>query len=137
MHEGEHRQDHAHHAGHDHADEPGEKGLTYYQAMEVAVRELLIEKKLITADELRAAVELMDARSPALGARVVAHAWVDAGFRQRLLEDAAAACRELGIDVGSTKLVAVENTGEVHNVLVCTEDASRLSSRLVQEQELP
>lgn len=121
MQEREHRQDQAHHpAGHGHADEPDEGELSYYQAMEVAVRELLVEKKLVTADELRAAVELMDARSPALGARVVAHAWVDAGFRQRLLEDAAAACKEIGIDVGLTRLVAVENTDEVHNVLVCT-----------------
>ena len=120
MHEREHEQHHDHHTGHAHAAEADEAELTYYQAMEVAVRELLIEKKLITADELRAAVELMDCRSPALGARVVARAWVDPDFKQRLLENATAACAELGIDVGSTKLVAVENTKEVHNVLVCT-----------------
>lgn len=115
-----HEHEHGHHAGHAHPAEADEAQLSYYQAMEVAVRELLIEKELITADELRAAVELMDSRTPALGARVVARAWVDPGFKQRVLENATAACAELGIDVGSTKLVAVENTEEVHNVLVCT-----------------
>lgn len=118
MQEREPEHDHDHH--HPHAREADEGELSYHQAMEIAVRELLIEKQLITADELRAAVELMDSRSPALGARVVARAWVDPSFRQRLLENAPAACAELGIDVGSTKLLAVENTDQVHNVLVCT-----------------
>lgn len=115
-----HAHGHDHDAEHDHVHSADDAPLTYYQAMEVAVRELLIEKKVLTADELRAAVELMDARSPALGARLVARAWVDASFKQRLLENASAACAEIGLDIGSTKLVAVENTEDVHNVLVCT-----------------
>lgn len=120
MQDHEHVHPHDHHAEHDHPDAVDDAALTYYQAMEVAVRELLIEKKILTADELRAAVELMDARSPALGARLVARAWVDPSFKELLLENASAACAELGLDIGSTKLVAVENTQHVHNVLVCT-----------------
>jgi nitrile hydratase len=63
----------------------------------------------------------MDSRTPALGAKIVAHAWADAAFKARLLADAKSACAELGIDTGSlAALVAVENTDTVHNVVVCT-----------------
>ena len=62
--------DHSHAHGHDHL--PDRDGpLSDYQLMEIAVRELLIEKGILTADEIRRAVEAMDARSPATGARVV------------------------------------------------------------------
>jgi nitrile hydratase len=94
--------------------------LTYYQKLEIAVRELLIEKGLITPDEVRRTVEAMDARSPALGAKIVARAWTDSDYKTRLLEDGSAAARELGIEVGVTKLVVVENTSQVHNLVVCT-----------------
>ena len=62
----------------------------------------------------------MDARSPALGARVVVRAWTDPAFKARLLANGTAACEELGIEMGPTKLVVVENTPEVHNLIVCT-----------------
>jgi nitrile hydratase len=94
--------------------------LSYWQVMEIAVRELALEKGLITAAELQAQVERMDARSPADGAAVVARAWTDPDFRARLLADASAATREMGFDIGSLNLIAVENTAEVHNVIVCT-----------------
>ena len=61
--------------------------LTYYQAMEVAVRELLIEKGIVSADEVRRQVEDMDGRNAGMGAKVVAHAWVDPAYKQRLLTD--------------------------------------------------
>ncbi|MDJ0969753.1 MAG: nitrile hydratase subunit alpha [Kiloniellales bacterium] len=106
---------------HDHAPPPDQDGpLSYYQVMETAVRELLIEKGILTADEVRAAVEAMDARSPAIGARVVARAWTDPAFKERLLADGSAACAELGVDMGPTHLVVVENNPQVHNVIVCT-----------------
>ncbi|MDJ0944990.1 MAG: nitrile hydratase subunit alpha [Kiloniellales bacterium] len=106
---------------HDHTPPPDQGGpLSYYQVMETAVRELLIEKGVLTADEVRATVEAMDARSPAQGARVVARAWCDPAFKARLLADGSAACAELGIDMGPTHLVVVENGPEVHNVIVCT-----------------
>ncbi len=94
--------------------------LTYYQAMEGAVRALLIEKGIISADEVRAAIEAMDARGPAQGAKVVARAWSDPAYKARLLADGTAACEELGIDMGPTRLVVVENLEKLHNVIVCT-----------------
>ncbi|WP_226782570.1 nitrile hydratase subunit alpha [Oceaniglobus trochenteri] len=94
--------------------------LTYWQCMEIAMRELLIEKGVTTTAEIAAQIDAMDARSPADGARVVARAWCDPAFRQRLLADASAASRELGFDIGALRLIAVENTQDVHNVIVCT-----------------
>ena len=94
--------------------------LTYWQRMEIAVRELLVEKGVMTAEEIARQIDAMDARSPANGARVVARAWVDEAFKARLLEDAPAACAELGIDIGPLKLLVVENTRDTHNMIVCT-----------------
>ncbi|MBI3798144.1 MAG: nitrile hydratase subunit alpha [Deltaproteobacteria bacterium] len=95
--------------------------LTYYEKRVYAIQSLLIEKGLMTADEVRRAVEDMDARTPALGAKVVARAWVDPAFKARLLTDAKAAVTELGIDTGTlSTLVAIENTEKLHNVVVCT-----------------
>ncbi len=94
--------------------------LSYYQAMEVAVRELLIEKQILSADEIRRQVEDMDSRTPARGAKVVAAAWSHPDFRARLLADGNAALEELGLDRGPYKLVVVENSPAVHNVIVCT-----------------
>ncbi len=90
------------------------------QLLAEAVRELLIEKNVITADEVRRQIEDMDARNPAQGARMVARAWVDPAYRQRLMADGAEAGRELGVPVDGTKLVVVENTPEQHNLIVCT-----------------
>jgi nitrile hydratase len=117
--------DHAHEHGHDHAPHPPARPdtddtLTYYKAMEVAVRELLIEKGIITPDDVRRAIEAMDARSPAQGARVVARAWTDPAYKARLLADPNAAIKELGIEPGVYKLVVLENTPQVHNLVVCT-----------------
>lgn len=93
---------------------------TQYELLESAVRELLIEKGVFTADELARAIAAMDARSPALGARIVARAWTDPAYKARLLADGSGAARELGIDVGPTRLLVVENTAHVHNLVVCT-----------------
>jgi len=114
-----HDDDHDH--GHAHPAPPDQDGpLSDYQLMEIAVRGLLVDKGILTADEIRREVEKMDARSPAQGARVVAHAWVDPAYKARLLAGGTAACEELGIDMGAVKLVVVENTADVHNVIVCT-----------------
>jgi nitrile hydratase len=94
--------------------------LTYYQTMEVAVRELLIDKGILTADEVRRQIEDMDGRNAGLGARMVARAWVDPNYKQRMLTDGNAAAEEVGLDHGAYKLVVVENTRDVHNVIVCT-----------------
>ena len=93
----------------------------YYDIMETAVRELLVERQLIGPDEIRRQIELLDSRSPALGARVVARAWVDPAFRARLLADGRKACEELGISFyDDTQLIVLENTDKVHNLIVCT-----------------
>ncbi len=93
---------------------------SYFQLMEVSLRELLVEKGIVTEAEVAAAVEDIRSRSPERGARVVARAWIDAGFRQRLLANGTQACEELGLDVPALKLVVVENTPAVHNMVVCT-----------------
>jgi nitrile hydratase len=93
---------------------------SYFQLMEVSLRELLVEKGIVTDAQVAATVEDMRARSPERGAKVVARAWVDASFRKTLLENGSKACEMLGLDVPALKLVVVENTPEVHNVVVCT-----------------
>ncbi|HEX6158238.1 MAG TPA: nitrile hydratase subunit alpha, partial [Burkholderiales bacterium] len=70
--------------------------LSYFQLMEVSLRELLVEKGILTNEQVDAAVEDMRSRTPERGAKVVARAWVDAGFKQRLLQDGTKACEELG-----------------------------------------
>lgn len=127
----DHDHDHDHHHGHGHA--PGSLSpsghpyrrdqdgpLTDAQAMEIAVRELLLEKAILTEAEIAAAIARMDARSPADGARVVARAWADPAFKARLMANGSAAAAELGCTVDALKLVVVENTPGVHNVVVCT-----------------
>jgi nitrile hydratase len=94
--------------------------LTYWQQIEIAIREILVEKGVTTAAEINAQIAAMDARSPADGAAVVARAWVDPDFRDRLLENGSKAASELGFDIGPMKLIAVENTAETHNIVVCT-----------------
>jgi nitrile hydratase alpha subunit len=93
----------------------------YFEILEIAVRELMIEKGPITADDLRRQLEILDSRSPILGAKVVARAWVDPAFKARLLVDGSAACEELGITMyDDTKLIVLENTPTLHNLVVCT-----------------
>jgi len=94
--------------------------LTYWQQMEIAVRELLIEKGVTTAQEINAQIDAMDARTPSNGAAVVARAWTDPAFREALLADASAATRDMGFDIGSLRLIALENTADAHNMVVCT-----------------
>ena len=94
--------------------------LTYWQNMEISIRELMIEKGIFTELEIMHAIDSMDSRSPADGAKVVARAWTDPEFNARLLADGSAASREMGFDIGAMRLIAVENTKTVHNVIVCT-----------------
>jgi nitrile hydratase subunit alpha len=94
--------------------------LSYFQLMEISLRELLVEKGILTNERVDAEVENMRQRTPARGAKVVARAWVDADFRKRLLENGTKACEELALDIPALKLVVVENTPQVHNAIVCT-----------------
>jgi nitrile hydratase len=121
-HDHDHPHSHGHVAPHRHPPlRPDQDDtITYWRAMEIAVRALLIEKGILGADEIRRAVEDMDSRTPLQGARVVAKAWTDPEYRKLLLSDGNAACEALGIEGGAYKLVVVENTDDVHNVIVCT-----------------
>jgi nitrile hydratase subunit alpha len=94
--------------------------LTYFQLMEISLRELLVEKGVVTEEEVAEEVEAMRKRGYERGARVVARAWVDAGYKQRLLANGSKACEELGLEIPALKLLVVENTPEVHNAIVCT-----------------
>jgi nitrile hydratase len=110
--------DHGHNA---HAPIEDREELSYYEKRTWAIQSLLVEKGIITADEVRRQIETVDSRTPADGAKVVARAWIDPAFKARLLHDAKAAVAELGLDSGeSPVLVAIENTPKVHNVVVCT-----------------
>ena len=119
-----HDHDHFHHEGMSPSNHPyredNDAPLSYWQRMEIAVRELLVEKGHLTPAEIAAQIEAMDARSPANGAAVVARAWSDPAFKARLLEDASEASREMGFDIGPLHLIAVENTQDTHNLIVCT-----------------
>ena len=95
--------------------------MSPYELLEEAVRTLLVEKAVLSNEEIAAQVDLTDSRTPARGAAVMAKAWTDAAFKKKLLADTRAALADLGIDIGSTAdYRTVENTAKVHNVVVCT-----------------
>ena len=94
--------------------------FTYYQLMETSLRELLVEKGIVTEEQVNAEVAAMRARQPERGARVVAKAWTDPEYKKRLLANGTAACEELGLEIPALHLVVVENTPQVHNAIVCT-----------------
>jgi nitrile hydratase alpha subunit len=113
--------DHDHHHDHDdHApiangDEPPAA------ARARALEALLVEKGAIAREDVREGIDWLVSRTPADGARIVARAWVDPDFRERLLADGRAAAHELGLDPGPAPvLVAVENSERVHHMVVCT-----------------
>jgi nitrile hydratase subunit alpha len=92
-----------------------------YAARIRAIETLLLEKGVLTEPEIQDRLSYMEARSPANGAKLVARAWVDPAFKERLLSDTKAAALELGIDAsGPVEFVVVENTPRVHNLIVCT-----------------
>jgi nitrile hydratase len=86
----------------------------------MALRELLIEKGIYTVSEEQAVMAKMQDASPENGAQIVARAWVDPGYRARLLTDGGAAIAEFGHDLSPTEFTVLENTPAVHNVVVCT-----------------
>ena len=87
----------------------------------LAMEELLVEKGTIGRDDVRRLLDVVEARSPVDGARVVARAWVDPGYRRRLLAEPEEALDELGYPlVGSAKLAVLENTDRLHHLVVCT-----------------
>jgi nitrile hydratase len=86
-----------------------------------AIRDLLLEKGVITDKDIQCQIEYQEARSPANGAKIVARAWVDPEFKARLIADPKAACAELGIDATAlNEFVILENTEMVRHMVVCT-----------------
>lgn len=87
-----------------------------------ALESLLIDKGLIVADQIDQTISLYNERvGPMNGARVVAKAWKNAEYRKRLLDDGSKAIEEFAFVGGQVdKLVVVENTSSIHNVVVCT-----------------
>ncbi len=118
----EHDHDHEPGAGHRHPFQPDlEDGpYTWHMALTDAVADLLLAKGIVTPDELRRTLEEIDSKNPALGARLVARAWVDPAFKARLLADVNAAAAELGIDAGGIPIRAIECRPGEHHVVVCT-----------------
>ena len=103
--------------GHSHGD-----NAEYCSLRAEAIQALLIEKGVCTMDDIMTMADKIDSRSPADGAKVLAHAWVDPEYKARLLADAESALLELGYDLPETapKLTVLENTDDVHNMAVCT-----------------
>jgi nitrile hydratase subunit alpha len=113
------------HDDHDHDHDHGPEGGSHLSDVELRVRaleSLLVEKGYVDPQALDALVETYEKKvGPRNGARVVARAWVDAGFRKRLLEDATEAIASLGyVGRQGEHMVALENTPKVHNMVVCT-----------------
>lgn len=126
----DHHHDHHHDHDHDHAGEAGHAPHPLqpddvtppgrYEVMILAMRDLLIEKGMVTAEQIRRGFETLDSWQPSRGAQIVARAWTDPAFKQRLLENGRAAIADFGIKMGEVRLTVVENTDEVQNVIVCT-----------------
>lgn len=112
--------DAAHH-DHEHGHAPIDDNEAYWTQRTQVIQRLLEAKGFFTAAEVRQEIEREDSVTPMLGARLVARAWLDPDFKERLLQDGKAACQELGIDTADIKrLEVVENTASVHHVVVCT-----------------
>lgn len=92
----------------------------YYALLSDVLRDVLIEKGIITAAQVRREIEKLEAPGIHLGAKIVARAWVDPEYRKLLLENGTEAAERLGIKVGEAQLVVVENTERVHNLITCT-----------------
>jgi nitrile hydratase len=111
----------------DHHDESEHEGiqpdssLSYRAKRAVAIHELLVEKGVIEAGEVDEQVHRVRFRSPSDGAKVVARTWVDPEFKSRLLADARSAVYEMGYSLThDAELAVLENTDEVHHLVVCT-----------------
>jgi nitrile hydratase len=92
----------------------------YYRRMQSAIEELLILKGVFSRADVEREVKAMESRTPERGAKMVARAWVDPAYKARALQNGSAAAEELGLAVGPLRLIVLEDTPQVHNVIVCT-----------------
>ena len=136
------------HAGHDHAEHPGmahDEEPGYYAVRARAMESLLVEKGICSPDEIQTMVDRIEARTPADGARVVAHAWSDPAYKSRLLNDPDTALAELGYRMpeNSPKLDVVGKhrvgplPGGLYPVLMLSPQPAGAAPGLVQEPGLP
>ena len=115
--------EHNHHHSHDHKHEDAHSHLPSDPELRVkAIETLLLQKGLIDSETLDELIDTYENKiGPQNGAKVVAKAWVDESYKKRLLEDATAAIRELSYQGRQGEnMVVVENTPDIHNVVVCT-----------------
>ncbi len=129
---GHHPHDHSRDHDHDHGDHahphsaPAPDDDDHYDRYEVllqtAIRELLDEKGIITADELHRQIDYQDSLTPAIGGKIVAKAWLDPEFKKKLIADPLKTINQsFELDITTPlDLVVLENTPTVHNVVVCT-----------------
>ena len=124
MNEDDHDHDHDHEHGHHHHGDGGHhpEAPSEVEARALALESLLLEKGLITSQEIDTIISAYEHDiGPMIGARVVAKAWTDSPYRARLLADGTEAVRELGYDhPANTELRVLENRPGVHNMVVCT-----------------
>jgi nitrile hydratase subunit alpha len=103
--------------GHDHP----KHELSYFAKRIYAIRDLLLEKGVLSDKDIQSQIDYQEARSPANGAKLVARAWVDPAFKTRFIADPKAACAEMGIDASAlNEFVVLENTKHVRHMVVCT-----------------
>jgi nitrile hydratase alpha subunit len=119
-----HQHDHEHGEGHDHPHDPIEEeagARRDFVLLEMAVRELLIEKGVFSAEDVTRQIDDMDSRTPTQGQKIVAKFWTDPVFRALALKDGKAAAEQAGCDMlAAPELVILENTPALHHVVVCT-----------------
>lgn len=124
-HDHDHDHDHGHSHGNGHKPHASlviedEAGNIEGQIIIDALQNLLVAKNLLAHEEVTAEIQKLEAPGVHLGAKIVARAWKDDAFRERLLKNGKAAAAELGIKVGEAQLVVVENTPDLHNLVCCT-----------------
>jgi nitrile hydratase alpha subunit len=124
-HDHDHDHDHDHAHAHPHsppAPDDDDQYDRYEVLLQTAIRELLDEKGIITADALHRQIDYQDSLTPAIGGKIVAKAWLDPAFKKKLLADPLKTINEsFELDITTPlDLVVLENTPTVHNVVVCT-----------------
>lgn len=110
-----------HNHPHDHTPIVEDEKPEFYEMLEISIRELLVEKGIISKDDVRKQIEVLDSRSPALGSKLVVRAWNDESFKMRLLSDGNKAAEEMGITMyDDTTFTVLEDTAKIHHMIVCT-----------------
>ena len=112
----------AHEHGPEEQHEAGPKHeLSHWAKRAYAMRDILIEKGVVTEEDIRQQAEFAESKTPANGARLVARAWTDPDFKARLMADPKKVCAEMGIDASTlNEFVILENTDRVRHMVVCT-----------------